>query len=100
MEEQRKEPETFNIRLQYLDMAEGIHGMTTTRESSPGVYNIYLNSQDGPQRNLLSFLHEMTHIFNHDFYRTGETADSIEARTARQLREALDLLQAEQEGQN
>lgn len=64
---------------------------------APGAYKIALNEDDTEVQNLAAFLHEMTHIFNHDFDREGESVDRIEKRTRRLLRQALELLQREEQ---
>ena len=72
---------------------EGIHGSVM---GSGGRYTIILNAEDTPAQQLATFLHEMTHIYNGDL-ETGESVQEIEARTHRQLLQALDLLRQEAE---
>lgn len=70
-----------------------VHGAVT---GSAGQYTILINAEDEPAQQLVAFLEEMTHIYNGDL-ETGENVQEIEARTRRQLLDALDLLRQEAE---
>ena len=65
-------------------------------QGNDGSYTIILNGNDTPARQLAAFLHEVTHIYNGDIM-TGQDVAEIEARTHRQLLEALDLIKQEGE---
>lgn len=73
------------------DLPPNVHGTVT---DSGGRYTILLNAGDAPARQLAAFLEEMTHIYNGDLTH-GQDAGEIEARTKRQLMEALEIIKAE-----
>lgn len=86
--------ETITITLRRADdLPPAIHGIVT---GTDGSYTIILNGNDTPARQYAAFLHEVTHIYNGDIM-TGQDVAEIEARTHRQLLEALDLIKQEGE---
>ena len=85
--------ESFTIDLYLLEMPEDIHGLAM-QTKDPHKYKIGLNASMTETQKLASFLHEMTHIYNHD-HDNGSDVNEIEIRTRRQLLEALELLKQE-----
>lgn len=84
--------ETITITLHRADdLPPTIHGIVT---GTDGSYTIILNGNDTPARQYAAFLHEVTHIYNGDLT-AGQNAGEIEARTHRQLLEALELIKQE-----
>ena len=60
---------------------------------NPDKYSIFINDDMTQTWKLATFLHEMTHVYNHDF--EGGSVQEIESRTHRQLIDALELLKQE-----
>ena len=79
--------ENINICLYYMPLPEGIHGVT--QKSSGNLYKILLNTDDSPERNYISFLHEMTHIYRKDLEKEGCVSET-ERQTHDQLIKALE----------
>lgn len=75
------------------DMPPGVHGAVAATGTG---YIILLNPADTPARQLAAFLHEMTHLYNQDLT-SGRSVGEIEARTRRQLQEALETIRQEEE---
>ncbi len=87
--------ETITITLRRADgMPSAAHGLVMTGTTDH--YTILLNAGDSPARQLAAFLHEMTHIYNGDLT-GGQDVQEIEARTHRQLLEALEIIRQEGE---
>ena len=87
--------ETMTITIHRAELPPTIHGAVTTENGSR--YTIILNAGDEPARQLAAFLHEMTHIYNGDLITAGGNAGEIEARTHRQILQALELLTQEKQ---
>lgn len=71
------------------DMPPKIHGCASP--SSENEYNVYINGALTEAEKTASFIHEMLHIYNNDFYR-DTPAEEIEQNIHNQLREALKIL--------
>ena len=84
--------ETMTITIHRAELPPTIHGAVTTENGNR--YTIILNAGDEPARQLAAFLHEMTHIYNGDLTAGGDVGE-IEARTQRQLLEALEIIKTE-----
>lgn len=88
--------ESFTIDLYLLEgLPDTIHGVTMPGHK-PTQYKIGLNADASETQKLATFLHEMTHIYNHD-HESHDHVNEIESRTQRQLLEALELLKREAE---
>ena len=90
-----KYKESFTIDLYLLEMPEAIHGVAM-QTKTPNRYKIGLNAGATETQKLATFLHEMTHIYNHD-HDSGDHVNTIEVRVRQQLLEALGLLKREAE---
>lgn len=90
-----KYKESFTIDLYLLEMPEAIHGLAM-QGKKPNRYKIGLNAGATETQKLATFLHEMTHIYNHDHDNGGDVSE-IKFRVRRQLLEALELLKLEAE---
>ena len=90
-----KHKETFTIDLYLLEgLPDEINGVVMPGHK-PQRYKIGLNADASETQKLATFLHEVTHIYNHDHENGGNVAE-IETRTQRQLIEALELLKQEE----
>ena len=83
--------EAFTVELYMLDGLPGGISGTVIKAQEPQRYKIGLNADATEIQRLATFLHEVIHIYNHDLDTGGDVAE-IEARTHRQLLEALELL--------
>ena len=88
-----KYKESFTIDLYLMEMPEAIHGVSMPGKK-PNRYKIGLNASMTDTQKLAVFLHEMTHIYNHD-HDSGDHVNTIEVRVRQQLLEALELLKRE-----
>lgn len=61
-----EEPDTGTYCIRYVDMDTTIPGMTV--EDDEGFYNIYINSRISCEEQEKTILHELSHIFDNDFY--------------------------------
>lgn len=87
--------ESFTIDLYLLEgLPDTIHGVVMPGHK-PQRYKIGLNAEASETQKLATFLHEMTHIYNHD-HDNGGNVSEIEFRVRRQLLEALELLKREE----
>lgn len=90
-----KHKETFTIDLYLMEgLPDEINGVIMPGHQ-PQRYKIGLNADASETQKLATFLHEVTHIYNHD-YDTDDDVSEIEKRTRRQLLEALELLEQEE----
>lgn len=74
------------------NMPEGIGGMVTL--DNDGEYMIMINADASTDNQAKSFLHEMLHIWNHDFDRGGNV-NEIECRTHKQLESIIKSMAAD-----
>ena len=65
----------FYVRL--IDLPYGVGGFVAPNED--GTFNVYLNARLSAEKNLDTFLHEVEHIENDDFY-NGLPLQVIEER--------------------
>ena len=87
--------ESFTIELYLLSgMSKDIHGLAM-QTKDPHKYKIGLNASMTDTQKLAAFLHEMTHIYNHD-HDSGDHVNTIEVRVRQQLMDALELLKQEE----
>ena len=91
-----KHSDHFNIGLHVIEGFHDTINCITMPGLSPGQYEIYLNDTASEIQKLASFLHEMVHVYNHDFEKSDNVSE-IEARTRLQLLKALELIKEESE---
>jgi Zn-dependent peptidase ImmA (M78 family) len=66
----------FDYRIVLLDLPCKIKGTTTKDEND--FYTIYINARLSDEQQIETFLHELEHIKNDDYY--GTCADQLERR--------------------
>ena len=84
----------FKVDLYYFDGWHGVHGITGSKDNA-GRCTMLINQNDSEIRQLATFLHEMTHIFNKDFFQKKDV-QTIESETRRKIKAALELLLEEE----
>lgn len=87
---------TITINIYRTSEAPATVGGMVTKQGAG--YTIILNANKSDAEQLAAFLHEMTHIYNGDLTAGGDVGE-IEARTQRQLLEALEIIKAAGESQ-
>lgn len=87
-----KRRESFKIALYDFWGIEDISGVTVNANEA-GEYRILINKDLSPAEQLATFLHEMTHIWRHDFSR--QNVQQIEVEVRQDLLKALEIVKDE-----
>lgn len=85
-----KRKESINVGLYDMWGVEGVRGLTVYNEKE---YRIMIDKDITPAEQLAAFLHEITHVWRHDFDKTD--VQQIECEVRRDLLEALEIVKAE-----
>ena len=65
--------------VRFVDLPLSIGGFVMPNDDS--TFSVYLNAKHTPARQLISYIHEVRHIQNDDFY-NGEDIETIERRAS------------------
>ena len=71
------EDREISLRVIHTDLPDTINGATAQDPRDPDSYTVILNARKGQKQQLLSFLHEMIHVYQKDF-ESGQDVETVE----------------------